>query len=145
MCYPSVHSSRSTARQRDEVRQPFWSGGTRKSTFWFWPHSIFSEVVSTLRPASRCIGYLLQVAATMVICVLSFVSGCTTFSPWEAARTSNGFLGGHDDDSSRADRRQGFQLACHDVMAAAIRFHRPDPLVDRLHGEFVIGGMTRRC
>jgi len=66
--------------------------------FWVWGHpevyililpafGIFSEVIATFS-GKPLFGYRSMVAATMVICVLSSWSGCTTSSPWARAQTS---------------------------------------------------------
>ena len=112
--------------------------------FWVWGHpevyilvlpafGIFSEVIATFS-GKPLFGYRSMVAATMAICVLSFLVWLHHFFTMGASANVNGFFGVMTHDHRRADGRENLQLAVHDV-------RRPRPLhgagavVDRLHGD----------
>ena len=111
---------------------------------WVWGHpevyilvlpafGIFSEVVSTFS-GKPLFGYRSMVAATMAICVLSFMVWLHHFFTMGAGANVNAFFGIATHDHRGADGREGLQLAVHDV-----RRPRPlrgaDAVVDRLHGD----------
>ena len=112
--------------------------------FWVWGHpevyililpafGIFSEVIATFS-GKPLFGYRSMVAATMAICVLSFLVWLHHFFTMGASADVNGFFGVMTHDHRGADRRQSLQLAVHDVRRAR-SFHRAGAVVDRLHGD----------
>ena len=118
---------------------------------WAWGHpevyililpafGIFSEVISTFS-GKPLFGYRSMVMATMAICILSFMVWLHHFFTMGAGADVNGYLRHRHHDHRRADRREGLQLAVHDVW-------RPHPLRAPMLWSigfmvtFVIGGMT---
>ena len=122
--------------------------------FWVWGHpevyilvlpafGIFSEVVATFS-GKPLFGYRSMVAATMAICVLSFIVWLHHFFTMGASANVNGFFGVMTHDHRRADRREGLQLAVHDVRRAR-PVHGAGPVDHRLHGDLRLRRHDRRA
>ena len=112
--------------------------------FWVWGHpevyilvlpafGVFSEVVSTFS-GKPLFGYRSMVAATMAICVLSFIVWLHHFFTMGASANVNGFFGVMTMIIAVPTGRQNLQLAVHDVWRPH-SVHGADPVVDRLHGD----------
>ena len=111
--------------------------------FWVWGHpevyilvlpafGIFSEVVSTFS-GKPLFGYRSMVAATMAICVLSFVVWLHHFFTMGASANVNGFFGVMTMIIA-VPTGVSIQLAVYDVWRPH-PVHRTDPVVNRLHGD----------
>ena len=112
--------------------------------FWVWGHpevyilvlpafGIFSEVVATFS-GKPLFGYRSMVAATMAICVLSFLVWLHHFFTMGASANVNGFFGVMTHDHRGADGRESLQLAVHDVWRPCSVLGA-DAVVDRIHGD----------
>ena len=111
--------------------------------FWVWGHpevyilvlpafGIFSEVVSTFS-GKPLFGYRSMVAAHDVDLRAVVLRVAAPLFHHGRRRERQRLLRGHDNDHRGADGRQSLQLAIHDVRRPH-PIHRPDPVVDRLHG-----------
>ena len=112
--------------------------------FWVWGHpevyililpafGIFSEVVSTFS-GKPLFGYRSMVAATMAICVLSFLVWLHHFFTMGASADVNGFFGVMTMIIAVPTGVKSLQLAVHDVRRAR-PLHRAGAVVDRVHGD----------
>ncbi len=90
---------------------------------WAWGHpevyilvlpafGVFSEVIATFS-GKPLFGYRSMVAATLAICVLSFMVWLHHFFTMGAGADVNAFFGIMTHGHRRADRREGLQLAVH--------------------------------
>ena len=95
---------------------------------WAWGHpevyililpafGIFSEVIATFS-GKPLFGYRSMIAATMVICLLSFLVWLHHFFTMGSRGRCQRLLRGDDDDHRRADGRESVQLAVHDLWRA---------------------------
>ena len=120
--------------------------------FWVWGHpevyililpafGIFSEVIATFS-GKPLFGYRSMVAATMAICVLSFLVWLHHFFTMGASANVNGFFGVMTHDHRGADRRQRSSTGCSRCTAGAFASRCRSCGRIGFMVTFVIGGMT---
>jgi len=121
--------------------------------FWVWGHpevyilvlpafGVFSEVISTFS-GKPLFGYRSMVAATMAICILSFlVWAAPLLHDGGPARTSMASFGIMTMNHCGANRRQGLQLAVHECGEGGFDSRLPLLWSLGFMVTFVIGGMT---
>ena len=119
---------------------------------WIWGHpevyilvlpafGVFSEVFSTYS-GKPLFGYRSMVAATMVICVLSFIGVAASFLHHGGGRRRQRRLRHHVDDHRGPDRGEGLQLDVHHVRRPRALYDSPMHWAIGFIITFIIGGLT---
>ena len=112
--------------------------------FWVWGHpevyililpafGVFSEVIATFS-GKPLFGYRSMVAATMVICVLSFIVWLHHFFTMGASADVNGFFGVMTMVIAVPTGVKVFNWL-FTMYGGRVRFTRAGPVVDRIHGD----------